>query len=82
MKRHLLIWGFLALAYGAQAQISVSLHSRVGGILDDAYSTEMGVNYTLPSGSYVGMRLASIRYTAFLSGAPAEKRTLPILGVG
>ncbi len=28
------------------------------------------------------MRLASIRYTAFLSGAPAQKRALPILGVG
>lgn len=82
MKALLILWSFLALASEAHAQISVSLHSRVGGILDDAYSTEMGVNYTLPSGSYVGMRLASIRYTAFLSGAPAEKRTLPILGVG
>lgn len=82
MKRLLLACGFIAFAFGVKAQISLSLHSRVGGILDDAYSTEMGVNYTLPSGSYVAMRLASIRYTAFLSGAPAQKRTLPILGVG
>jgi hypothetical protein len=82
MKRLLLACSFFAFAFGVKAQISLSLHSRVGGILDDAYSTEMGVNYTLPSGSYVAMRLASIRYTAFLSGAPAQKRTLPILGVG
>lgn len=82
MKRLLLACGFFAFSFGVKAQISLSIHSRVGGILDDAYSTEMGVNYTLPSGSYVAMRLASIRYTAFLSGAPAQKRTLPILGVG
>lgn len=82
MKRLLLACGFFVFAFGVKAQISLSLHSRVGGILDEAYSTEIGMNYTLPSGSYVTMRLASIRYTAFLSGAPAQERTLPILGVG
>ena len=82
MKRLLLACGFFVFAFGVKAQISLSLHSRVGGILDEAYSTEIGMNYTLPSGSFVTMRLASIRYTAFLSGAPAQERTLPILGVG
>jgi hypothetical protein len=82
MKALLILWSFLALASEAHAQISVSLHSRVGGILDEAYSTECGLQYSLPTGSYVAMRLASIRYTAFLSGAPVQKRALPVLGVG
>ena len=82
MSKVLLPLFLFCACWSAQAQLSLSMHTRMGGALDFASSNEIGLNVDLGKKNYASARIAMTRYTAWFSGDVNRPQMSPILGLG
>lgn len=82
MSKALLPLFLFCACWSAQAQLSLSMHTRVGGALDFASSNEIGLNVDLDKKNYASARIAMTRYTDWFSGDVNRPQISPILGLG